>query len=91
MVPHFKEITQMSEYDEGQRSGTHILWCWTLFLMRHIFSSITKLPGFFELQLHFLHVYESRILKVLRFPGYTDANARPIKYSLAVKQDFILF
>lgn len=84
MVPSFKDILSLSEYTEDQRSNAHILWCWTLFLVRCLFASSSHVPGFFTAALSFLRRFESRVLKTLKFPGYSDANNRPVKHTLAV-------
>jgi hypothetical protein len=84
MAPFFKNISQLYEYEDNQRSSVHILWCWTLFLVRHVFSFCITLPGFFSGALHFLNTYEARLLKVLRFQGYRDASNTPIRYTMAV-------
>ena len=84
MVPSFKDILNINEYIEEQRSNTHILWCWTLFLVRCLLSNSSQVPGFFTNALAFLHSFEGRILKTLKFQGYNDINNRPIRYTLAV-------
>jgi hypothetical protein len=84
MVPSFKDILNITEYTEEQRSNTHILWCWTLFLVRCLLSNSSQVPGFFTTALAFLHSFEGRILKTLKFQGYNDVNNRQIKYTLAV-------
>ncbi len=86
----FKDIGAMYEYEEGQRSKTHGLWCWTLFLMRHMLDNAKDTTGFFGTALQFLARYHDRITKTLKFPGYSSPTSnQPLKYSLAVSVDSV--
>ena len=83
--PIFKEISALYEYEEGQRSMTHVVWCWTLFLVRHLLVMSRDATGFFVTALQFLTRYQERLMKTLRFSGYTNPSSnQPLKYSLAV-------
>lgn len=69
-----KDLDNEDYYRTTQRNSKHILWLWTLHLMRQLTAMLSSESDFTYSALKFITAFEQRILKVLQFKGYRDSN-----------------
>lgn len=71
-VKLLNDLNSEESYKGGERSTKHIIWLWTLHLMRQLCSMLSTESDFTYPVLEFFTTYEDRIIEVLRFKGYRD-------------------
>lgn len=78
-----KDLDDHDYYEGKERSSKHILWLWTLHLMRQLTSMLADDSEFTYPVLKFISAFEQRFIKVLQFKGYIDANKGIKTFSIA--------
>ena len=70
-------------YEIKERNTKHILWLWTLHLMRQLTSMLVHNSEFTYTLINFIAAFEKRILNVLQFKGYIDGKKQFKSFSVA--------
>jgi hypothetical protein len=78
-----KNMNEEECYESQERNNKHILWLWTLHLMRQLTSMLIHDSEYTYNLIFFINAYEKRIVQVLNFKGYVDGKKQFKKFSLA--------
>jgi len=70
-------------YEIKERNSKHILWLWTLHLMRQLSSMLIHESEFTYPLINFITAFEDRILRVLQFKGYVDGKKQFKVFAIA--------
>lgn len=70
-------------YEIKERNSKHILWLWTLHLMRQLTSMLVHNSEFTYPLINFITAFEDRIMRVLQFKGYIDGKKQFKVFSIA--------
>jgi hypothetical protein len=78
-----KNLDEHEYYESHERNSKHILWLWTLHLMRQLTKMLSGHSEFTYSMISFINAFESRIMKVLQFKGYIDGKKQYKSFSIA--------
>jgi hypothetical protein len=78
-----KGLDDHDYYEVKERNSKHILWLWTLHLMRQLSSILIHESEFTYPLISFITAFEERILKALQFKGYIDNKKQFRVYAIA--------
>ena len=78
-----QNLEEQDYYENKERNSKHILWLWTLHLMRQLASILINNSEFAYPLIGFITAFEDRIMRVLQFKGYIDGKKQFKVFSLA--------
>lgn len=88
----FTNTLSMNEYEDNERGFNHLLWCWTLILMRQICTKMLdvdnmKYYSVFNSVIDFIISHEKRFVMLLENTDYVDSLGNHIHKSLAYLEE----
>jgi hypothetical protein len=89
----FNNVLMLPEYQDNERGVDHILWCWTLILLRQICLKVSSLEDGIKYSpilisvVEFVSNHESRFLRILSDTDYVDQGGNHLQKSLAYLEE----
>jgi len=90
LIPNFANSLNIIEYSDGERSVSHIIFCWVIYFLRQSlirYELDLQKVNYYEVVLNFLLQHESRIFKLLENTEFSDSNGNTIPKSLAYLEE----
>ncbi|CAI2379389.1 unnamed protein product [Moneuplotes crassus] len=78
-----KNLDDHEYYEIKERNTKHILWLWTLHLMRQLTMMLIQNSEFTYTLINFIVSFEKRIMSSLQFKGYIDGKKQFKSFSIA--------